>query len=266
MLISFLKKHIKYSPLPDFFLKNNRVDIWLTQPDKMTDPQLLKRYRQLLPPQEQEKIDRYKFAKGKHDALITRIFVRCVLSHYSDMSPQHWRFSTGTNGKPYLEHSPLSFNVSHTDKLIACAVTRDHQIGLDVENITRNSNTYKLAPRYFSTSEAEVLHALPAKLQPHFFYNFWTLKESYIKAVGDGLAIPLNHFAFKINSYKDVEISFDNAREDNPQCWQSRLFDATTEHRMAATIKVDRDEILEWRYFSLTPLAKFKAITLPLSS
>lgn len=223
-------------------------------------------YRQLLIPEELARVDSRRGANGQHEALITRAFIRCVLSQYSELQPQDWLFDKGFNGKPFVTNSPtpLSFNLSHAKNLIVCAVTKQLDVGIDVEYIKRKSDTYKLAPRYFSDSEVQALQALPYAQQPIDFYHYWTLKESYIKACGDGLAIPLDHFSFVITEDDAVTIEFSPQRDDNPNHWQHFLYHPTDEHKMALSVRVESTKELTINMRSYVPLHQPEPVTLPL--
>ena len=93
----------------------------------------------------------------------------------------------------------LRFNISHTDGLIACAVTIGREVGVDVEHINRHL-THDVADRFFAPREVADLQSLPDEEQQRVFFDYWTLKEAYIKARGFGLALPLGDFAFTLQS------------------------------------------------------------------
>jgi len=237
------------------------------QPGTITDPQLLCQYKSLLSGDETIKVNRYIKVSDQHSALITRAFIRCILSHYDVVEPQEWQFGRGFNGKPYLKDSPiaLEFNLSHASNMIVCAVTKSYPLGIDVEYTKRKSDTYKLAPRYFSPTEVDALLQFEHLQQPWHFYDYWTLKESYIKACGDGLAIPLNHFSFDLSNRSEVKLSFSPLRDDNPEHWQSWLFEASEDHRMALTVKAPRRENITLTTRYLTPLKQAVLTAIPLA-
>ncbi len=217
-------------------LAKNEIHVWYTKPQNLLNNEtLLSRYAKLLTAQETAKQQRYKFAKDRHDALITRAFIRDLLSYYADIPPDEWQFEKGEKEKPEVVNAPLPlrFNISHTKNLITCAVTLTDDIGIDVENTSRSNDILSIAERYFSEQEATELFSLPEFKQTSRFFDYWTLKESYINAWGLGLAIPLDDFSFKINDKiqvsndifdikSDIQISFAAHREDFPQalrCW-----------------------------------------------
>ena len=269
-------------------LADNEIHIWMTKPEELIgDDELLASYSTLLTSTELAKQQRYKFAKDRHDALITRAFVRDLLSYYADIAPQDWQFEKGNKDKPEIINCslPLRFNISHTKNLIICAVTLEDDIGCDVENIGRNNNVLAIAERYFSSKEIDELFALPEAQQRDRFFDYWTLKESYIKAWGLGLAIPLADFSFEINDTEhnhndlftikqDINLSFAEHRIDEPQIWRSWLvyptaaIDEKQEHRIALSLRAkklrtkndNQKTDYQLRFFNTLPLLGYQEI------
>lgn len=254
----------------DLPLKDNHVDIYLIQP-QLVNGALRKTLSEIVTSAEQEKINKKRTDTAQRDALLTRVLIRTVLSRYAALSPLQWIFDKGWNGKPFISDTcrsktfDIEFNLSHAKDLIACAVTKNTPLGIDVEYTKRKSDTYKLAPRYFSDYEVNNLEALPYEEQRVAFYNYWTLKESYIKACGDGLSIPLNHFSFDISEPNNIKLSFDQARNDNPVNWKSLLFNVTNDHKMALTVKTQEKAITTTIYL-MDEHGKFQPASLPIEN
>jgi len=264
-------------------LANNEIHVWMTKPQELLgNDELLSRYATLLNAKEKVKQQRYKFAKDRHDALITRAFIRDLLSYYADVAPQDWQFDKGEKDKPEVINAPLPlrFNISHTKNLIVCAVTLTDDIGCDVENTSRSNDVLAIAERYFSKEETTELFALPEEQQRNRFFDYWTLKESYIKAWGLGLAIPLADFSFSINDTvqmsnemftikNDISLSFAAHREDKPEVWRSWLLyptlaiDEKQEHRIALSLRTqENNEETEYklRFFDTLPLCGYQEL------
>lgn len=257
-------------------IKPNEIHLWQVNPDEITQPDLLSKYKSLLSDDETKKQQRYKFIDDRHDALITRAFVRDLLSYYADVPPTDWRFEKGEKDKPELVNPPLPlrFNLSHTKGLIICAITLEDDIGCDVENTTRSNDVLAIANRYFSSTETSELFALPIAQQRHRFFDYWTLKESYIKAWGLGLAIPLKDFSFKISdtcvenkttftSKNNINLSFAQHRIDDADRWRSwLLYPRNTEKfRIAIALrsKTNNQNIAyQLRCFGSTPLVGYQ--------
>ncbi|HUU35388.1 MAG TPA: 4'-phosphopantetheinyl transferase superfamily protein, partial [Vicinamibacterales bacterium] len=174
---------------------------------------------------------------------ITRALVRRTLSEYGPTPPLAWRFVTNAHDCPFVAPEqagmpPLHFNVSHTDGLVALAVTRGHRLGVDVERVTRVV-TEGVAERHFAAAEIRDLRAQPIARQPVLFFDYWTLKEAYIKARGMGLALPLDAFAFALRPPRPPTITFAPGFDDAPERWQFWQACPTPEHRLSLAIERD---------------------------
>jgi 4'-phosphopantetheinyl transferase len=112
------------------------------------------------------------------------------------------RFRYNGYGKPELAHpfasSDLRFNFSHSEGLALAAVTCGRRVGVDIERVRPLRDLEALAERVFSLREREALRQLPQDLRPRGFFNCWTRKEAYIKAIGDGLTHPLERFSVSL--------------------------------------------------------------------
>ena len=236
---------MKASSIPNS-LSPQQVHLWLCEPEKITEPLLLNRYLSWLTDEENTKRLRYRFEKHQHQYLITRALIRSTLSHYlPEIKPQEWRFEKNQWGKPSLpaHQNPqnLSFNLSHTDGLIVCALTQNNELGVDVEDVSREGETVKIADRYFSAQEYQTLIKLPEAKQNERFFDLWTLKESYIKAWGKGLAIPLDEFSFSFPEddakLSDITLHTETARQDQPEHWRFWNWHYQNQHRISLGIK-----------------------------
>lgn len=126
------------------------------------------------------------------------------------------------------------FNISHTDGLVALALARA-PIGVDVEWLARPGRTVELADRFFAPAEVAALRARPEAHQRDRFFDLWTLKESYIKARGEGLAIPLDSFAFTLEG-DTISITIDPRAGDVGARWRFALADVGPAHRVAVAL------------------------------
>ncbi len=241
-------------------LGNTVVHVWLVAPLVVTDAGLLASYRELLSPDERAQHARFVFAKDRHRYLVTRALVRTTLSRYADIEPSLWRFEKNQYGRPEIAAGlgvdSLRFNVSHTTGLIACLVGLDRDLGVDVEDTQRPGQTIEIADRFFSRAEVEALHALPAAYRPERFFEYWTLKESYIKARGMGLSLPLDQFAFHIAPATETVISCDPRLGDAPRSWQFTQFRPTLRHQAAVAIRRAWDPALSIQCRWTVPLGR----------
>lgn len=172
---------------------------------------------------------------------ITRALVRTTLSRHGPTAPGDWRFVTNAHGCPAIEGDQggdpwLYFNLSHASDLAVVAVTRGHRVGVDVERVDRVV-THDIADRHFAESEAAALRARPESDRARTFFEYWTLKEAYIKARGMGLAIPLGDFAFTLRPPDPPTIAFVDGFDDDPARWQFWQAWATPWHRVSLAIE-----------------------------
>jgi 4'-phosphopantetheinyl transferase len=204
-------------------------------------------YRELLSADEHERMARFVFERDRRAFLLTRALVRTTLSRYASVRPADWRFITNAHGRPELLDRPagvpdLRFNISHTTGLIACAVTIGREVGVDIEHIGRHLS-HDVAGRHFAPAEVDDLRRLPDDQQQRVFFDYWTLKESYIKARGFGLALPLCDFAFKLHPPDPPTIAFEPALEDDPATWQFLQEWPTPQHRLALAVRREGDDL-----------------------
>jgi 4'-phosphopantetheinyl transferase len=141
------------------------------------------------------------------------------------VDPQSIRFALQVHGKPYVtepEAAKRPFNVAHTDGLVMCGIGSDAHdlVGIDVERLDRKTDP-ALADRYFSKPEVRFLHTYRSDAERRrAFLRIWTLKESFIKAIGTGLQTPLADFAFEEIESSSPTIKMLNPRLESDQVWK----------------------------------------------
>jgi 4'-phosphopantetheinyl transferase len=182
-------------------LDDRRVHLWHCDVDALQDPALLQSLAASLDDVERQRCERFRFARDRHRFLVSHGFLRHVLSLYVSRAPSEWRFTTEGNGKPVLSraqalHAPL-FNLSHSDRSALVGVaTRGALLGVDIEYQHPGRRIDELASRKFAAIEFSRLQQLAGTARADRFHDLWSLKESYIKACGEGLRLPLDKFAF----------------------------------------------------------------------
>jgi 4'-phosphopantetheinyl transferase len=165
-----------------------------------------------------------------------------------DLTPSSIVFSQNAYGKPGVKSlqqtteknndydlvvnckdlTPLQFNLSHTKNLAVFAFTLNNPIGIDVEFIKEKIDFIDIARRFFAPREVEAILRMPdAVSQKLAFFNCWTRKEAFIKAIGRGLSFPLNKFsvdARAIASDERVKIEINDTSYNSAQ-WELFTFD-----------------------------------------
>jgi 4'-phosphopantetheinyl transferase len=191
----------------------------------------------MLTEEERQRLDRLRFQRDRIVFLATRVLVRRVLSRYEPVAPQAWRFVADANGRPEVADGPawIRFNLSNTAGLVVCAVSSAAAVGVDVERVARTA-PLELIDEVFAASEAAALRALEPGAQGRRFFEVWTLKESYIKARGLGLAIPLHRFAFTLEHGHAPRITIDAELGDAAEGWQFTQLCPTPTHLVAVCV------------------------------
>ena len=210
-------------------------------------PDTVERLWPLMAVHERTRCLRFVRDEDRRTFAITRALVRRTLSRYGPTLPEAWRFVTNPHECPFVEPAqagtpPLHFNVSHTRGLVALAVTRGHRLGVDVEQVARRVMD-GVADRHFAAAEVRDLRALPAADQATAFFEYWTLKEAYIKARGMGLALPLHAFAFGLRPPLAPTITFADGFDDVAERWQFWQAWPTPDHRLSLAIERDGHDL-----------------------
>jgi len=171
----------------DLTLSPDNVHIWkidLNQSD-------LGCFLKTLSSDEIARAERFYFPEHRHRFIVGRGSLRGILGLYLDVKPEKVEFEYQHRGKPFLAqkfaNSSLFFNFSNSQNLALCAVTYQRLIGVDLEFIRPMSDLENLAKRFFLAREYELLKSLPFEQQQQIFFRYWTCKEAYLKATGDGL-------------------------------------------------------------------------------
>jgi 4'-phosphopantetheinyl transferase len=167
----------------------------------------------LLSADERARRDRFRFPEAARVFSIAHGVKRRALSrHARQIAPAAWQFWCDPLNKPHvvpeqIGEPPLQFNLSHCRLAIAVAVTRGAAIGVDVEDRRRGVDYDQIAARFFAQSEIDMLRTIgPAKATARFF-ELWTLKEAYLKALGKGLTRPLKSVAFRFDGEDAVQLA-----------------------------------------------------------
>ena len=185
-------------PPASLALTQGEVHVWRV-PLALDAAEIGRLIRGLLP-EEKDRAARFHFQKDRDHFIAARARLRIVLGHYLGIPAREVCFGYGARGKPFLaaRSAGLEFNVAHSHDLALFAVTRNRQIGVDIEYIKRDITGDEIAERFFSRREVAVLNSLPAARNRQGFFNCWTRKEAYIKAVGEGLAFGLDQFTVSL--------------------------------------------------------------------
>jgi 4'-phosphopantetheinyl transferase len=195
------------------------VRLWAMPTAELTEDDVAA-WLDVLDDTERSRVARLAIPRTRIEYASAHALTRAMLSAASGEAPTAFRYEIGFKGKPraFIGDRPLDlhFNISHTDGLVAVAVSRHCELGIDVEAVDRSVDL-AVADRYFFGAEADWLAVQPRDRQLESFLRLWTLKEAYIKATGRGLSQPLDEFWFDVDPPR---IRFTPAIDDDERAWR----------------------------------------------
>ncbi len=197
---------------------------------------------------ERERAKRFYFEKDRKSYISTRGQLRFLLGKYLQRVPTDFKFSYNEWGKPFLKDMNIQFNVSHSKAVGLLGFCLDHPIGVDIEWKRPDFGGLKIARRFFSDSEISELEGLSGKDQLQGFFNAWSRKEAYIKAVGKGLAIPLGKFSVSLAPNKECAIR--NTDHDPEAIHKYKLINVNSDPEYASAVVV-HSNIEQIRFYSI---------------
>ncbi len=194
---------MSFAASPSLFLQlaSDEVHTWCASLDVSADTEA--RLCATLTPDERHRSARFHFERDRQRFIVTRGVLRDLLARYLETQPGKIRFVHSAFGKPGLSSEfggRVTFNLSHSGGLLLIAIARASSVGVDIECIRSQPDYADLARHFFSTAEVEWLAAFPSHLYAEAFLSCWTKKEAYLKARGEGLAIPLNSFSVPLTT------------------------------------------------------------------
>jgi len=170
-------------------------------------------FMEMLGEKERQSVERTRKEKNKIEKILGWAMCRMEASSRYGVHPAEIRIDFHDKGKPFFPDFPdFKFNITHGGGIVAVAFCEHHEVGIDVESITRKVNPM-IAERYFTPAEADFLQKKPLQQRSHAFLRLWTIKEAYLKMTGDGLSKPLN--SFEVQHHEDeIRIYEDGKMQD----------------------------------------------------
>lgn len=227
-------------------LNKAEVQIWYCAIETLKDNYWQEEASGFLSIPEKEKYKQFRLPKDRDLFLGGRYLLRTGLSEiFGGLKPWEWEFKFNAYGKPSVANTrttgSISFNLSHCSGMIACAFSIVDEIGIDIERTDRKLKYLEFAGQNFSPEEVAAINNQKKEDQNALFFKYWTLKESFIKAKGLGLQIPLDQFCFRIGENLNVIVKFDEKLNEDPQKWKFHLLNSLDSIQGAIAINSDRD-------------------------
>jgi 4'-phosphopantetheinyl transferase len=155
---------------------------------------------------------------------MARGMLRVILSRYLNVTPGQIQFHYNRYGKPRIMDPAgtewLNFNVSHSGDLILIAIAHGRKIGVDLEQTRQDVSYDQVAQRFFSPQEYAMLQSFTAaEAKRKAFFDYWTRKEAYIKAQGQGLSIPLEQFDVSLDTDEPARLLANRIDPEDVSRW-----------------------------------------------
>lgn len=197
------------------------IQLWFAFPEDAQSQVVADACAALLSEDELARLATFRLERLRREYLTTRALVRTALASCSNTPASAWRFRVSQFGKPEpVQDSLLKMNATNCPDLVACAVSEDSTVGIDVEPEHRGSHILEVAESVFTPAERRELENLdqPVRLERAVF--LWTLKESYLKARGLGMTVPLQRFSFVFEGSEYPRFQPDPCLGDKAERWQ----------------------------------------------
>lgn len=198
------------------------VSIWKI-PLTLTEPQV-EELLVSLSEEEQVAARRFKFDMHRRRYVAAHFATNKILADALDISAEEIQYEKNTFGKPFIPNHPINFNLSHSEEIALLIVSKDYEVGIDVEYMKRVINIHGVATRFFHPDEAEQLLTLPEEQQLLYFYRIWTAKEAFLKAKGVGITDHLKSFSLDVSHAEVSKIHWANDELSIFNDWFSCIF------------------------------------------
>lgn len=167
--------------------------VYIARTDALNDEKVFKRLYNAVSEERRRKADRFVQKRDKMLSIGAEILLKRALF---DCGIEDFSLKYGESGKPYLADNAVFFNLSHSENTVICAVS-EREIGVDAEKV--GEVDLEIARRFFHRDEFELLENLPTNEEKReMFFRLWTLKESFVKALGKGILTPLDSFCIEL--------------------------------------------------------------------
>lgn len=229
-------------------LAEDEVQLWRVDLEALRSHE--SRWQEVLSSDETTRAARFHFAADRQRFVASRAWLRTILAAFVEAEPSELHFSYSKNEKPFLgsayAESGIAFNVSHSGGIGLYAFARRREIGVDVEQIRRDFDVESIAHRFFSASEREQLAALPESEKVNAFFRCWTRKEAYIKAIGEGLSLPLNQFDVSLEALETNALLATRPDSTEAEKWTIREVSGGAGYSAALCVRGQDWKLTQW--------------------
>lgn len=203
----------------------------------------------VLDAEERARAGRFHFARDRERFVVARGTLRVLLGSYLGTEPRTVTLVANPWGKPGLASAHfLRFNMSHAGTLALIAVTRDLEIGVDVERLRPLDDLEQLVRRYFTPEEGGVVLRAPDESRVALFFECWTRKEALLKAWGRGMSLPLEKVDAALGFAPGARLPDDVNPGIEAGGWSIHRLAPAAGYVGAMAIAAPRARIEQWRW------------------
>ncbi len=240
---------INWQKPTSFSLSDQDIFVWLIHiPECVED---ISRDFELLDDHEKARAAAFKFACDKHSFIVSHVALRKILGRYLEIPAQTIHFEYNQYDKPHLSNltqENVHFNLSHSHEYALIAITLNHEIGADIEQMQTTRDLGQIAERFFSQAEFEEYSSLLPDQKVEGFYNAWTRKEAFIKAIGEGLHYSLKDFIVNLTPGKVAKL--ESIKEGVIQSWQLMGFKPCKDYCAAIAVHCEKKNFQFYHYMA----------------
>ncbi len=217
---------------------DNEVHVW--QASTAGAEERHTQFGALLSPDERTRAQRFYFEADRARFILVRGLLRRLLVRYMQIEPAQIEFSYGEFGKPEVkcaDEPPVRFSVSHSGEIALFAITRARRVGVDVERVRALPDEDRFAAQLFVASENARLAALAEEARRGAFFQLWTAKEAYLKAVGMGLTMPLDRVEVALGETGPLRLASLDGDVHAARRWQLECIDSRPGYKAALVVE-----------------------------
>jgi 4'-phosphopantetheinyl transferase len=237
-------------PPAKFTLSRNEVHVWRASLDQ--NEATIEGLWRLLTPEERQRAQRYVRKESQQQFVVARGVLRQIIALYTGLAPAALKFTSNRYGRPLLSKdsnpAELDFNLSHSGNLVLYAFSRGRVVGIDIEAVRKEIATLNIAENFFSPDEVTTLKSVSEDMHTVAFFNCWTRKEAYIKAVGEGLSHPLHNFSVSLAPHEEAALLSVRGDQRAAARWKIYALEPGTGYVAAVIAENPPFSLREWEY------------------
>jgi 4'-phosphopantetheinyl transferase len=232
-------------------MAGNEVHVWMAS--TAPPPLPLSQLQDWLSDDEHARACRFQFSRHREDYIASRGILRYLLATYcGHLAPKQVEFAKGHRGKPYLRTGcpcpPLWFSQADSNGITLYAFNRQNEVGIDIEQMRDVPNMDGFVSRTFSEVEKTAYFSLPLKDRKEAFFNCWTRKEAFIKAIGEGLFFPLDQFDVTLKPGEPARLLRATGRPEPASSWLMLDFTPMAGYKAALALPRNECAVSFWRF------------------